>query len=221
MTPDLVDPALLGIVQRDYDAADKLARGSSQSADRTRTFGLTLIAAVVGVSVTTRTWALGATGAVLTFAVAVVDGYYSWQYATALEHLRRIELIEGLRFRALLPEARRSLGASAARARPETAAKFEGRLQARLQGFKPGAYGELKKFRLRELRFLQPYPVFRGLYPVVLIACLGAGLVAYLDRAEPTTVRLERSAGSIQLPRDRGWRHPCGPVDCPSPPEHP
>jgi hypothetical protein len=187
MTQEHMNPNLLGLLHRDYDAASGLARSASQSADRTRSFGLTLVAAVLGVAVSTSRWQLGPIGVLLTLSVAIVDGYYSWQYERALEHLRRIEAIERLRFDAMKPPSRASQGAQPSAGGTAT----QRRLETKLRGFKLGTYSELKRFRITEVLYLQPYPVFRGLYVVAVCASIGAGIISYGSHSTPTTVRVE------------------------------
>jgi hypothetical protein len=191
VTDEAVSGDLLEIIRRDHEAAGRLARGASSSVDRTRTFGLTLVAAVVGFSLTSHTWELSAAGVLLGAAIAVVDGFYSWQYERSVEHIRRIEAIEALRYKSLLPPGRSARSDLPGAARQGEAGRPRTRLESKVRGFKPGVYSELKKFRIRELRYLQPFPVFRGLYPAVIVASLLAGVFAYTGSSSTTVVRLE------------------------------
>lgn len=212
MTDDAISGELLEIIQRDHEAAGRLAGGASASVDRTRTFGLTLVAAIVGFSLTSHTWELSAAGVLLGAAIAVVDGFYSWQYERSVEHIRRIEAIEALRFKALQPPRRGARSDSPSGVRHGDAGRPPIRLESKVRGFKPGVYSELKKFRIRELRYLQPFPVFRGLYPAVIVASLLAGIFAYTGRSETTVVRLEAPSpvcASHKQSHVRWCTHPC------------
>jgi hypothetical protein len=182
---------LLDVLRRDYDGARAVAHSASQSADRTRTFGLTLVAALIGVTLSTRTWPLGAAACFATLSVATVDAYFSWQYARVAEHLRRIEDIERLRFNVLLSRTQPVSRTRSTRARPRRDDDIR-RLDVRLRAFKPGAYTVLKRFRLKEILFLQPYPVFRGLYVVAIAVCIAAGIGTYYSRPPRTLVQLDR-----------------------------
>ena len=132
---------LLGLLQRDYETAREFLQNANLSVDRTRTFGLALIAALIGVTVTGHIFRLGLVAAAATMVVALVDGFHTWQYRHAEEHLERIERIYQLLYKAHIA----------------TLSSRESKwLEARIKSFRPGVFSNLKLFKVRELAYSRP-----------------------------------------------------------------
>ena len=164
---------LLGLLQRDYETAREFLQNANLSVDRTRTFGLALIAALIGVTVTGHIFWLGLVAAAATMVVALVDGFH-----TAVPPRRgapqRIERIYQLLYKAHIA----------------TLSSRESKwLEARIKSFRPGVFSNLKLFKVRELAYSRPYPIFRLMYPLLLVAGVAAGFYAH-SRQEAATVRV-------------------------------
>lgn len=154
----------LELIHRDYEATRGFLESANASVDRTRTFGLALIAALFGVAITSQSWPIGAVATIAVLVVAIVDAFYSWQYSIALRHARRVERIYEAMYGRLT------------NARPR--GRYEHDLEVRLRAFRPGVFAELRQFRIRELRFSEPKPIFRFLYPVLVIAGIAVSVLA-------------------------------------------
>ena len=158
---------LLGLLQRDYETAREFLQNANLSVDRTRTFGLALIAALIGVTVTGHIFWLGLVAAAATMVVALVDGFHTWQYRHAEEHLKRIERIYQLLYKAHIATLN------------SRESKW---LEARIKSFRPGVFSNLKLFKVRELAYSRPYPIFRFMYPLLLVAGVAAGFYRTADK---------------------------------------
>lgn len=158
----------LGVLERDYQTAQRLMEGANGSVDRTRTFGFTLVAALIGFTFTDHILWLGLLAATATFIVAYVDSYHCWEYQTAFKHALRIERIDQLRYKAHLGKLNDRDMSS---------------LEVRVGSFLPGVLSGSGRFKVyRELWYSLPRSLLI-LYALLALAGVGSGIYAESNAA--------------------------------------
>jgi hypothetical protein len=162
----LLSPAtkeLVRIVELDYDRTSKFIEGVIGTSAAIRGLLVTAWLAVITLAFNTSRWTL----AVVSFAVVVIfgliDAYHSWLYDQALRHAIDLESVSGGYYGAL--------------ARGGDDPDAEDDLQAHLQAHRFGVYRNLRRFRMRDLRFARPKIFFQVLYPALLVASVSAAVI--------------------------------------------
>jgi hypothetical protein len=169
----------LGILERDYQAAQALMQSSNGSVDRTRTFGFALVAALIGFTLTDHIIWLGFLAAIATLVVAYVDSYHCWEYQTAFKHALRIERIDQLRYKAHLGRLNDRDMSS---------------LEVRVGSFLPGVLAGSGRFKVyRELWFSLPRSLL-FLYVLLVLVGAGAGVLAEGDGQKPGPIDIHVKA---------------------------
>jgi len=80
-------------LELDYEKTTKAIESVVSSSFTIRGWGMTLIAALIGLSFQNKLWPLSALAVVVILLLALVDGYHSWLYAKVLQHANNIETI--------------------------------------------------------------------------------------------------------------------------------
>jgi len=171
--------SLLKQVDADYESTIKILDSANASVDRTRTFGLALVGVLVSITLTSGLLWLGVATSVSAGLVMLADGYYSWQYGVALQHARRIERIKQAEYRV-------DVGGS----NPRADALL---LLRRLRAFRPGGLTGLHRFKWKSAWYAPPAPIFRGLYPLLIVGSLAAGFYAQATHDDSATIRVDRA----------------------------
>jgi hypothetical protein len=175
----------LGVLERDYQTAQRLMEGANGSVDRTRTFGFTLVAALIGFTFTDHILWLGLLAAAATFIVAYVDSYHCWEYKTAFKHAQRIERIDQLRYKAHLGKLNDRDMSS---------------LEVRVGSFLPGVLSGSGHFKVyRELWYSLPRSLL-VLYALLTLTGVGAGIYAESNaahRERPLNIHVTASEPKI------------------------
>jgi hypothetical protein len=174
----------LGILERDYRVAQELMESSSGSVDRTRTFGFTLVAALIGFTFTDHVRWLGLLAAAATFIVAYVDSYHCWGYDMAFKHALRIERIDQLRYKAHLTMLN---------------SRDMNSLEVRVGSFRPGVLSGRGRFKIRrEIWFSLPRPLLI-LYPLLALAGVGAGVDAQNSAHAERPINVHVTSGEMKV----------------------
>jgi hypothetical protein len=170
------DPEFAGLLDRDYQSARDLMNNANGSIDRTRTFGFTLIAALIGFTAANHTLWLGALATLAALLIAYLDSTECAKYQEATKHAVRIERMQQLLYRERVGTANDADVTN---------------LSRRKVAFRPGVLsgqGRLltgsQRFSLGNLRNTLPVPI-QCLY--VLLAFAGLGVGIYESTVSSTT----------------------------------
>lgn len=170
------DPEFAGLLDRDYQSARDLMNNANGSIDRTRTFGFTLIAALIGFTAANHTLWLGALATLAALLMAYLDSTECAKYQEATKHAVRIERMQQLLYRGRVGTANDADVTN---------------LSRRKVAFRPGVLsgqGRLltgsQRFSLGNLRNTLPVPI-QCLY--VLLAFAGLGVGIYESTVSSTT----------------------------------
>ncbi len=158
--PNAEERQLIAFIERDYAIAQEATGSVENAVVASRSIGFTLMAALLGVGLSQKSWAVAGLAAVAGAAVYIIDGYYSWQVEQRKDYLRGLE---------------RALGAhyTAVERAPNNEWELNN-LTIRLAGVRIGANSQIRQFTTRDVRFNKPMMLFKGLYPVLIIAALVA-----------------------------------------------
>lgn len=153
---------LVSLVQRDYEITQEIASSAENAVVASRSVGFTLVAALLGVGLTQKSWPLLLAASVAALAVYQIDGYYTWRASERDKYARRLEDVLATYFAAIKrhPRNERDLV----------------RLDRKLAGLRIGVTSEIRTFRVRDTFYNQPASLFRVLYPGLLLFALGACL---------------------------------------------
>jgi hypothetical protein len=178
---------LVAFIERDYAIAQEATGSVENAVVASRSIGLTLMAALLGVGLSQKSWAVAGLAAVAGAAVYIIDGYYSWQVEQRKDYLRGLE---------------RGLGAyyTAVERAPNNERELNN-LEIRLAGVRIGANSQIRQFTPRDLLFNNPMMLFRGLYPVLIVAALVATgiFVAHALRKSPADTSLSECNNGVHL----------------------
>lgn len=155
--------SLIELVERDYQVTSATAASSQTAVVASRSVGFTLIAALLGLGVIHTEWLLMLLAAVSGLAVYLVDGFYTWRTTERDNYLKRLESVMAAHYNVLL--------------RSPNNDRDVARLERRLAALRIGATTEIKHFKWRNLRFIQPVPLFQFLYPILLLSSLVLAVV--------------------------------------------
>jgi hypothetical protein len=196
---------IVSFVERDYEITQEVATGAHRAVVASRSVGFTLVAALLGFGLSQKSWPLLLLAAFSGFAVYLIDAYYTWRASERDAYVRGLEEVLGahVAFLERTPRNERELG----------------RLERRLAGLRVGTTSQIRTFKAKDVWFIQPAPLFRFLYPLLLLFALGA--CAYFvshdlrhdrdpkwPRARKELVSEARSWPARQPapPPPRGWR---------------
>lgn len=128
-----------------------------------RSIGFTLIAALLGVGLSQRSWVIVLLAAVAGVAAFIIDGYYSWRLTQRELYLRGLEKALAASYAAIqrAPNNKRELN----------------KLATALEGVRIGANSQIRRFDWSDAWFNEPVMLFKGLYPVLTIAAVVATAV--------------------------------------------
>ena len=167
-------------LELDYEKTTKAIEGVVSSSFTIRGWGMTLIAALIGLSFQNKLWPLSALAVVVILLLALVDGYHSWLYAKVLQHANNIETI--LRY----------YYAFLARGDVDPQAKRD--FEVKIESHRFGRYSEInQKFSLADLRDAPPRLVLVVLYGTLLACAVAAGILIYSSskKAAASTTNLD------------------------------
>ena len=151
---------VVALVERDYEITNGAATGAQSAVVASRSVGFTLVAALLGVGLAQGSWPLLVLAALSGAAVYLIDAYYTWRANERDLYLRQLEDVLAARFSVLM--------------RAPNNAREVARLARRLAALRIGATSQTRVFRRRNLRYLQPRPLFLFLYPLLLAFAIGA-----------------------------------------------
>lgn len=154
---------LVAFVEREYSLNQSLLANATTAVVASRSVGLTLIAAVLGVALTQHSWPVAAVGCVIVPLAYVVDAYYSWRLAAADDYERQLEDVLSHQYTVL-------------QRAPNNAAQLT-RLDRRLRTLRVGSLSRLRTFKRGDVWYGQPRAMFQGLYPVLIAGSLLATVV--------------------------------------------
>jgi hypothetical protein len=188
---DEVPPAtkeLVRIVELDYERTAKFIEGVIGTSAAIRGLLVTAWLAVVSLAVNTGRWPLAAVSFAVVLIFGLIDAYHSWLYDQALRHAIELESVSGKYYAAL--------------ARGGDDPDAEDDLQAHLQAHRFGVYRNLRRFRVRDLRFARPKIFFQILYPaLLLISAIVAVLLGVTGNTAKQTPSDQRDRGGAS------WHH--------------
>jgi hypothetical protein len=178
---------LVAFIERDYAIAQEATGSVENAVVASRSIGFTLMAALLGVGLSQKSWAVAGLAAVAGAAVYIIDGYYSWQAEQRKDYLRGLE---------------RALGAyyMAVERAPNNQWELNN-LAIRLAGVRIGANSQIRQFTTRDVRFNKPMMLFKVLYPVLIIAALVATgiFVAHALRKSADGTSLSECKNGVHL----------------------
>lgn len=195
----LAQRQVISFVERDYEVNQEAATGAHGAVVASRSVGFTLVAALLGFGLSQKSWPLLLLATFGAFAVYLIDAFYSWRASERDAYVRQLEEILAAHVALMVrsPRNQRELG----------------RLERRLAGLRVGSTSQVRTFRARDVRFIQPGPLFKFLYPVLLLFALGAcayfGVRDLRSDADPRT--RHPHAVLVREPRARPSRRPVGP----------
>lgn len=158
--PSPEERELIGVIERDYAVTQETTASAENAVVASRSIGFTLVAALLGVGLGQKSWAIVALAAVTGFAAYLVDGYYTWRVTERREYLKRLERALAANYRAI----ERAPGNE----------KELNKLAAVLKGIRIGSNSQIRRFRYRDVFYNQPGTLFWFLYPVLIVAALTA-----------------------------------------------
>jgi hypothetical protein len=164
MDDDAREKALIEILRVDYDAALRFIAGVVATSAAIRAGGLVVWAAAVVQALDKSSALLGALALAATVVFGVADAWHAALYAKGFERARGIE--------SLLDAYATRLGIDADD--DDAVAHF----RARLEGHRFGFYRTLSPVAPGELLVARPMPVFRLVYPLLLLAAAGVTVAA-------------------------------------------
>jgi hypothetical protein len=154
---------LVAAVERDYEVTHGATASAETAVIANRSVGFTLIAALIGVGLTQKSWPLMTLAAVSALFLYTIDGYYSWRAEERRKYLQQLEDILSAHVTAVV--------------RTPNNAKERGRLDQRLASLRVGVISKAQRFKWwRDPFFNQPGALFWGLYPLILIFAIGTAL---------------------------------------------
>jgi hypothetical protein len=155
---------LIRIIELDYEQTTKLIEGVVGTSFTIRGWGITLVAALIGLTFQTGLWQMAALAGVATLLIGLMDGYHSWIYTKILRHAQNIERVLGLYY------------ASLARGDDDPDAHID--FEVALLAHRFGRFAEFRKFGLKTLlRDARPRMVLVMLYLTLLICSAACGIL--------------------------------------------
>lgn len=153
---------LIRLAERDYDQTSEFIRSVVGVTSTTRGWAVTVWLAVLGLSLQQHQAALAVLGSFVLLPFALLDAYHSWLYGQALRHARHIENLTAAYYRAIESG--------------EDDEELWSDLDVDLASHRFGLYSHFRRFALPEIRAARPKLVFQWFYP----GLCGAGLLAAL-----------------------------------------
>ena len=154
------------IVELDYEQTTKLVEGLVGTSATIRGWGITLVAALIGLTFQTGLWQLAALSAVATVLIWLMDTYHTWIYAKILRHAQNIERVLGLYY------------ASLARGDDDPDAQVD--FQVALRAHRFGRFAEFRRFGLKSLLGdARPRVVQIILYVILLVCSAVCGILVF------------------------------------------
>ena len=149
--PSAEEERLIAFIERDYAVAQEAAGSMENAVVASRSIGSTLIAALLGVSLSQRSWVIVLLAAVAGVAAFIIDGYYSWRLTQRELYLRGLEKALAASYAAIqrAPNNKRELN----------------KLATALEGVRVGANSQIRRFDWSDAWFNEPVMLFKGLYP--------------------------------------------------------
>lgn len=153
---------VISFVERDYEINQEVATGAHGAVVASRSVGFTLVAALLGFGLSQKSWPLLLLATFSAFAIYLIDAFYTWRASERDAYGRQLEeiLAAHVAFLDRTPRNQRELG----------------RLERRLAGLRVGSTSQIRTFKRRNVLFIQPGPLFKFLYPVLLLFALGGCL---------------------------------------------
>lgn len=155
--------ALLDLVKADYDATLRTMTGVLATGAGIRAAGFATWAGLLGIGLRDESWTLCALAAVIVGLFAYADAYHAAIYRAVLHRAITIE--------SMLDRYLDRLGIDA---------EDDDAVQSAIAGLEVhrfGVYRTMRRVTGRELVKARPRPVFRGLYPTLLLAAASAAVV--------------------------------------------
>jgi len=154
---------LVRLVELDYERTAKFIEGVIGTSAAIRGLLVTAWLAVVTLAVNTSRWALAAVSLAVVIVFGLVDAYHSWLYHQALQHAIELESIS------------RTYYAALARGGDDPDAEED--LEVHLQAHRLGVYSNLRRFRMKDLRFARPRIFFQILYPALAVTSVAVAVI--------------------------------------------
>jgi hypothetical protein len=149
---------LIRLLELDYEKTTKLIEGVVGTNFTIRGWGIALISALLGFTFQTQRWEIAVLAMVVTFLIAVMDGYHSWLYAKLLQQAQNVERVLGLHYSAL------------SRGEDDPAARREFEIAILAHRF--GRFAEIQKFGFKSFGTIRPRVVFLSLYGTLFAAAI-------------------------------------------------
>lgn len=161
--PSAEETRLIAFIERDYTVAQEAAGSMENAVVASRSIGFTLVAALLGVGLSQKSWVIVLLAAVAGVAAYVIDGYYSWRLKQRELYLRGLEKAVAANYAAIqrAPNNKRELN----------------KLATVLEGVRVGANSQIRRFDWSDAWFNEPVMLFKGLYPVMIAAAVVATAV--------------------------------------------
>ncbi len=163
---------LVAFIERDYALTQEVASSAHSAVVASRSVGFTLVAALLGVGLTQKSWPLLLLATFSASAIYVIDAFYTWRASERDSYARELEGVLAAHFDVVrrAPHNQRELA----------------RLDRRLAAVRIGTTSQIRTFKVRDVWFIQPAPL-KFLYLVLLVFALGACLYfAFFDKDEGT-----------------------------------
>ena len=158
--PSPEERELVAFIERDYAVTQEATASAENAVVASRSIGFTLVAALLGVGLSQRSWVIVALAALTGFAAYMIDGYYTWRATDREQYLRGLERVLAANYVAI--------------ERAPNNAKELSKLATRLEGARVGANSQIRRFRYRDAWFNPPAMLFKFLYPVLIVAAITA-----------------------------------------------
>ncbi len=153
---------LVRLLELDYEKTTKLIEGIVSSSFTIRGWGIALVSALVGLTFQAQLWEIAALAIIITFLIALIDGYHSWLYSRALSNAQNIEKVLGLYYAAL--------------ARGDDDPQAYREFEVAILAHRFGRFSGIGKFRLKSLRESRPRLVILCLYVTLLVCAITSGV---------------------------------------------
>jgi len=154
---------LIRLTELDYERTSQFINGVLSTGATFRGWAVTIWLAALGLAFDRGVWELGLVASLAAFVFMLIDGYHAWLFTEAQAHAITLERASAAYYRWL---ARGSED-------PDSADD----LRIELQSHKFGVYGDLLRFRLRDLRHVRQRAVFVFFYPLLIVVGIAAAIL--------------------------------------------